>query len=104
MIWTLLKYIDCFGTSFSFYIEKSRKFYTFFRGVLTILSTLIGLIIFTYIKIGDIRHNNPISTTSIEKGYYKNIKFREEKIWIPWRIRDFGGKSSKFFISYHFLL
>ena len=93
MIWTILKYIDCFGISFNFYIEKSRKFYTFFGGVLTILSTLIGLIIFTCLKIEDIRHNNPISTTSTEIGHYKNIKFKEEKIWIPWRIRDFGGKT-----------
>ena len=93
MIWTILKYIDCFGISFNFYIEKSRKFYTFFGGVLTILSALIGIIIFTYIKIEDFRHNNPISMTSVQKGYDKNIKFKEEKIWIPWRIRDFGGKT-----------
>ena len=38
-------------------------------------------------------HNNPISTTSISEEKHKNIKFGEEKIWIPWRIRDFGGKT-----------
>ena len=90
---TVLKYIDCFGTSFNFYIEKSRKFYTAFGGILTLLSLFIGLFIFTYIKIEDFIHNNPNSTTSIEKGNYKNVKFNEEKIWIPWRIRDFGGKT-----------
>ena len=93
MIWTFLKYIDCFGISFNFYIENNRKFYTIFGGIFTLLSIFIGLMIFTCLKIEDIRHNNPISTTSTKIGHYKNIKFKEEKIWIPWRIRDFGGKT-----------
>ena len=37
----ILKYVDCFGTSFSFYTEKSRKFYTRFGGILTLLSIII---------------------------------------------------------------
>jgi hypothetical protein len=93
MFFNLLKYIDCFGTTFNFYIERSRKFYNILGGILTLSSLFIGIFIFSYIKIGDFIHNNPNSTTSIEKGIYKNIKFKEEKIWIPWRIRDFGGKT-----------
>ena len=88
----ILKYIDSFGTKFTFYTEKNRKFYTPLGGILTLLSIIIGVIVFVHINIDDFLHNNPNSTTSIVKENYRNIKFKEEKIWIPWRIRDYGGK------------
>jgi hypothetical protein len=89
----VLKYIDFFGARFSFYIEKNRKLFTPFGGILTILSFFCSGIIFTYIYLDDFLHNLPNSTTSTKKESYRKIKFREEKIWIPWRIRDFGGKT-----------
>jgi hypothetical protein len=89
----VLKYIDFFGARFSFYIEKNRKLFTPFGGILTILSFFCSGIIFTYIYLDDFLHNLPNSTTSTKKESYRQIKFREEKIWIPWRIRDFGGKT-----------
>jgi len=88
----ILKYIDGFGTKFTFYTEKNRKFYTPLGGILTLLSIIFGVIVFIHINIDDFLHNNPTSTTSIVKENYRNIKFNEEKIWIPWRIRDYGGK------------
>ena len=88
----ILKYVDCFGTKFTFYTEKNRKFYTPFGGILTLLSIIFGVIVFVHINIDDFLHNNPTSTTSIVKENYKNIKFKEEKIWIPWRIKDYNGK------------
>ena len=93
IIFEILKYIDCFGTTFTFYIERSRKLYTRFGGILTLLSIILGIIIFIYINLDDFLHNIPNSTTSIEREKYRKIKFRDEKIWIPWRIRDFGGKT-----------
>ena len=93
----ILKYVDCFGTSFSFYTERSRKFYTRLGGILTLLSVFIGLILFIYINLDDFFHNIPNSTISTTKEIYRNIKFGEEKIWIPWRIRDFGGKTVNHF-------
>ena len=89
----ILKYLDIFGTTFTFYIEKHRKFYTTLGGILSLLSVFIGLIVFIFINKDECLHNNPISTTSISEEKHKNIKFGEEKIWIPWRIRDFGGKT-----------
>ena len=88
----ILKYIDSFGTKFTFYTEKNRKFYTPLGGILTLLSIIIGVIVFVHINIDDFLHNNPNSTTSIVKENYRKIKFKEEKIWIPWRIRDYGGQ------------
>ena len=97
IITDILKYVDCFGTTFSFYTERSRKFYTRLGGILTLLSIIIGIIIFIYINLDDFFHNIPNSTTSTTKEIYRNIKFGEEKIWIPWRIRDFGGKTINHF-------
>ena len=93
IIFEILKYIDCFGTTFTFYTERSRKLYTTFGGILTIFSILFGLFIFIYINLDEFLHNNPNSTTSTERAKYRKIKPKEEKIWIPWRIRDFGGKT-----------
>ena len=89
----IFKYFDFFGTNFTFYIEKHRKFYTNLGGILSLLSFLIGLIVFIFINLEEFLHKNPISTTSTSEEEYKNIKSGEEKIWIPWRIRDFGGKT-----------
>jgi len=89
----ILKYLDVFGTTFTFYIEKHRKFYTVFGGILSLLSIIISLIVFVFINIDEFLHKIPISTTSTSKEEHKNIKFGKEKIWIPWRIRDFGGKT-----------
>ena len=89
----ILKYLDIFGTTFTFYIERHRKYYTTLGGVLSVLSILIGLIVFIFINKDDFLHKNPISTTSTSEEEHKNIKFGNEKVWIPWRIRDFGGKT-----------
>ena len=92
-IFEWLKFLDCFGTTYSFYTEKNRKFYTAFGGILTIISIIFGILVFIYINLDIFSYNLPISTISTSKEKYKNITFREEKIWIPWRIRDFGGKT-----------
>ena len=92
----ILKYLDFFGTNFNFYTEKNRKFYTTFGGILTILSIIVSLLVFIFINLDDFLHNIPISTTSITGENYRNIKFLEEKIWIPWRIRDYNGKTVDF--------
>ena len=91
-----LKYLDCFGTNFNFYTEKNRKYYTSFGGILSLLSIIIGTLVFIFINLDDFLHDSPNSTTSTAKTNYRNIKFVEEKIWIPWRIRDYDGKTVNF--------
>jgi hypothetical protein len=93
LISIIFKYLDCFGTNFNFYTERNRKFYTPLGGVLTLLSFIFGIIIFIYINIDDFLLKNPNSTTSTIKESYRNIKFRDEKIWIPWRLRDYNSKT-----------
>ena len=89
----ILKYFDCFGASFTFYSEKSRKLYTSLGGLLTLLSIIFGIILFLYLNMDDFLHNIPESTTSVKRADYRKIKFRDEKLWIPWRIRNFGGET-----------
>ena len=89
----ILKYFDCFGTNFNFYTERNRKFYTPFGGILTILSFILGIVIFLHINVDDFMHENPNSTTSTVKESNRNIKFGKEKIWIPWRVRDYNSKT-----------
>ena len=93
LISRIFKYLDCFGTNFNFYTERNRKFYTTFGGILTILSIIFGIIIFIHINIDDFTHKNPNSTTSTVRESYRNIKFGQEKIWIPWRLRDYNSKT-----------
>ena len=90
---TMLNYLDFYGTSFTFYIDGNRKLYTPLGGILSIISIIIGTTIFVYINLDDFLHNNPSSTTSTERENFRNIKFGDEKIWIPWRLRDFGGQT-----------
>ena len=89
----VLKYLDFFGTNFNFYTEKNRKFYTAFGGILTLLSIIVGILVFIFINLDDFLHEAPISTTSTTREDYYNIKFLKEKIWIPWRIRDYNSKT-----------
>ena len=93
IIFEVLKFLDCFGTTYSFYTEKNRKFYNAFGGLLTLLSIIFGILVFIYINLDSFSYNIPISTISTAKENYKNITFREEKIWIPWRISDSGGNT-----------
>ena len=70
-----LKYIDCFGTNFTFYIEKNRKLFTPLGGILTILSLICGIIIFLSMNLNELKHNVPLSSTSVVQENYHNIKF-----------------------------
>ena len=95
-LYDILEYIDVFGYNFNFYIDKKRKFYTSLGGLLTIISCIISLSVFIIINYDELLHNNPISTTSSSKEPYRNVRFLEEKIWIPWRIRDYRLRTLNF--------
>ena len=89
----VLKYIDLFGTQFNFYTENKRKHYTDLGGVLTLLSFIAGIFTFIFMNYDDFLHYTPISTISTSKEPYRNVQFLREKIWIPWRIRDYRAKA-----------
>ena len=89
---TLIKYMDLFGTTCTFYSEKMPKFYTLTGGIFSILSILICLLIFFIFSLDDIKRKFPNTTNSfIPSEGYRKIKFGKEKIWIPWRIVDYNN-------------
>jgi len=81
---TLLKYMDIFGTKYTFYSDKKPKLYTVTGGILSIASIFFCILIPIFFSLDDLNRNSPITTISsiISDGYPK-IKFDKEKIWIP---------------------
>ena len=92
----ILKDIDLFSIHINFYIDQKKQYHTRLGGILTIISFIISILVFVYINYDDFIHNNPISTTSVSKEPYRNVKFLEEKIWVPWRIRDYRARTLNF--------
>ena len=89
---SLIKYMDLFGTRCTFYSEKMPKLYTITGGIFTLLSIIVCVLIFVMFSFNDIYRKYPNSTTSfIPSEGYRKIKFGEEKIWIPWRIVDYNN-------------
>ena len=86
----ICKYIDIFGTRCSFFVEKTQKLYSVTGGILTILTILSCLLFFMYTSLDDFRRITPtVSLSSFQPDGYHKIKFGKEKIWIPWRIKDY---------------
>ena len=85
-----LRFSDLFGQRFHLYIGYRPKFYTYFGGIITILSIISYVLIFIFLGNEDLKRKNPISNTStVPPSGYKQIKFGEEKIYLPWRIIDY---------------
>ena len=86
------KYLDLFGTRFTFYTDNSKKYYTTFGGILTIISILLCIIAFSLLSFEDFKRNTPATllTSNIPQNS-SLISLEKEKIWIPWRIVDFEG-------------
>ena len=86
----ILKYLDIFGTRCSFFVEKTPKLYSVTGGILTILTILSCVLLFIFISLDDFRRITPsVSLSSVQPDTYHKIKFGKEKIWIPWRIKDY---------------
>ena len=92
MINELLKCLDCFGTKFNFYTEKNRKFYTPLGGIFSLLAFFFSVLIFIFLNFEDFLHTAPVISTSVLRENYSNIKFGQEQIWLPWRIRDYNNR------------
>lgn len=88
----IIKYLDMFGIRGSFYIEKSPKLYSFTGGILSIITIFICIIFFILISLDDFKRISPlVSISSVQPKEHHKINFGKEKIWIPWRIRDYSN-------------
>ena len=86
----ILKYFDLYGTHFHWYIGFKKKHYSSCGGVLSILSLIICILVITILGMDDFKRIHPIiSESTIPPSGYKNIKFGEKKLYIPWRIVDY---------------
>ena len=87
---TILKYLDIFGITCTFYSEKMPKLYTIAGGIYSIISLFSTTLILILFSLEDLKRKVPISSiTSIPNYGFKKIKFGKEKIWIPWSIVDY---------------
>ena len=85
-----LRICDIYGQRFHLYIGYKPKFYTYFGGIISIISLISYILIFILLGYDDLKRKNPFSNTStVPPSGYKNIKFGEEKIYLPWRIIDY---------------
>ena len=86
----ILKYFDLYGTQFHWYIGFKKKHYSSYGGIFTILSLIIWILFLTILSMDDFKRTHPIiSESTIPPSGYKNIKFGEKKLYIPWRIVDY---------------
>ena len=84
----ILRYLDIFGTKCTFYTEQKLKLYTPLGGILTITSFIASIFIFIYINLRSFKREDPTIITSSIVEEYQKIKFKEEKIYIPWKISN----------------
>ena len=88
----ILKYLDIFGKKCSFYVEKTPKLYSVTGGILSIMSITFCFLVFIFISLDDFLRIFPnVNISSFLPKDYHKIKFSKEKIWIPWRIRDYSN-------------
>ena len=85
------KMCDFYGTQFHWYFDHRQKYYTFHGGIFSLISffSYIALIIIFGYK--DFQRTQSISTISnIPPSGDKTIKFGKQKLYLPWRIMDYG--------------
>ena len=92
MFQEICKYLDSFGTRYNFFTDGKPKLYTTFGGIMTIISILLSLIVFISFSSDDFRRKTPTTLfSSVLPEEHRKIKFKDEKIWIPWRIVDYNN-------------
>ena len=93
LIKSLLKICDLYGTRFHWYIGYKPKHYTYYGGIFSISSLIIYILLLVILGMDDFQRAHPIiSEAAIPPKGYKNIKFGEKKLYIPWRVVDYDEK------------
>ena len=90
-VFHILKYFDIFGTKYTFYSNKKPKLYTVTGGILSIISIFFCILIPFILSLDDLKRKTPnVIFSTIFEGSHREIKFTDQKIWIPWRIIDYN--------------
>ena len=87
----LIKLCDFYGTEFHWYFNYKPKYYTCIGGILSIMTILSCIVAFIILGFEYFKKLHPISSIStIPPLVHKNIKFGKEKLYLPWRVMDYG--------------
>jgi hypothetical protein len=87
----ILKICDIYGTEFHWYFDYKQKYYTYHGGIFSILSFFAWISILVIFGFEDFKREQSISSiTNIPPSGDKIIKFGKQKLYIPWRIMDYG--------------
>ena len=91
MMKNLLKICDIYGTEFHWYFDYKQKYYTYHGGIFSILSFFAWISILVIFGFEDFKREQSISSiTNIPPSGDKIIKFGKQKLYLPWRIMDYG--------------
>ena len=91
MMKNILKICDIYGTEFHWYFDYKQKYYTYHGGIFSILSFFAWISILIIFGFEDFKREQSISSiTNIPPSGDKIIKFGKQKLYIPWRIMDYG--------------
>ena len=89
----LFKICDLYGTRFHWFIGYKPKLYSVIGGIFSIFSIFSWIIIFILLGFENFKRTHPlISTSTFPSNEYKNIKFGEKKLYLPWRIIDYDER------------
>ena len=89
----ILKICDLYGTKFHWNIGYKPKYYTYYGGIFSILSLASWIVVFIVFGLEDFQRTHPIiNTSTFPPSDYRNIKFGEQKLYLPWRIVDYDEK------------
>ena len=91
MMKNLLKICDIYGTEFHWYFDYKQKYYTYHGGIFSLLSFFAWISILVIFGFEDFKREQSISSiTNIPPSGDKIIKFGKQKLYLPWRIMDYG--------------
>ena len=82
-----LKYFDLFEIKFHFYLNNQPNYQDIFGGIMSFVFYLVCFLGFILFTIDDLKQLNPITSKSeIPDAGLRTVNFKEEKIWIPFRM------------------
>ena len=86
-----LKMCDFYGTQFHWYFERRQKYYSSHGGIFSLISFFSYIAFVIIFGFKDFKRTQSISTISnIPPSGDKTIKFGKQKLYLPWRIMDYG--------------
>ena len=85
------KMCDFYGSHFHWYFDHRQKYYTIHGGIFSLISFLSYFVFIIIFGFKDFKRTQSISTISnIPPSSDKTIKFGKQKLYLPWRIMDYG--------------